>query len=45
MIFAQEPTFHRLEFLAFLFRLKLVKDPMYQLACTHAVNLYYQPLT
>ena len=35
----------RLKMLSFLFKLKLVKDPMYQLACTHCVNLYYEPLT
>lgn len=34
-----------LNFLATIFKLKIVHDPMYQLAATHATNRYYEPLT
>jgi hypothetical protein len=43
--FTNERVHTVLNFLAFLFKMKLLRNPMYQLACTHAVNLYYVPLT
>lgn len=38
-------VFARLRFLATLFKLRLVTDPMYQYAAEFAVNLYYEKPT